>query len=307
MTLRNAFADIATEPTLASILTALNALNTEVLQKLEAGEAVALPPATLAALESITAVVSGEVSLDAATLAALESISVVNFPVSQAVTGPLTDLQLRATPVPVTATISDGAGPVTVDGTVALDAPTLAALESITVAIAAGQTVALDASTLAALETITAVVSGSVSLDAGSLSALESVSIDNFPASQAVTGPVTNTELRAAPLPFASPAVLVTSGSVAVATNDAALITPAAGKAVRYLKFHLHMDPAAAQGSYNTVTVKIGAAVVFTDRFEPGLPYLEAIVLASPAVNAAVTITTSTADTIFYNLRHQES
>lgn len=49
-----------------------------------------------------------------------------------AVTGPLTDAQLRATPVPISGTVSV-TEPVTVDGIVALDAPTLAALETTTV------------------------------------------------------------------------------------------------------------------------------------------------------------------------------
>lgn len=50
------------------------------------------------------------------------TVDVGNFPLTQAVTGPLTDAELRATPVPVsgTVTITDGAGPVTVDGTVSV-------------------------------------------------------------------------------------------------------------------------------------------------------------------------------------------
>jgi len=61
----------------------LTALLTELGQKLEPGQAVALDAATLAALESITAAVTG-------------SVAVTNLPASQAVTGPLTDAQLRA-------------------------------------------------------------------------------------------------------------------------------------------------------------------------------------------------------------------
>lgn len=45
-----------------------------------------------------------------------------------AVTGPVTDAQLRATPVPVSGTVAS-----TVTGTVALDAPSLAALDTVTV------------------------------------------------------------------------------------------------------------------------------------------------------------------------------
>jgi len=58
------------------------------------------------------------------------NVSVNNFPASQAVTGPLTDAQLRATPVPISGTVtanagsgpfpvSDNGGSLTVDGTVA--------------------------------------------------------------------------------------------------------------------------------------------------------------------------------------------
>jgi len=61
---------------------------------------------------------SGEVSLDASTLAALETVQVGNFPATQPVSGtvtantglsqPVTDAQLRATPVPVSGTVSTG-------------------------------------------------------------------------------------------------------------------------------------------------------------------------------------------------------
>lgn len=75
--------------------------------------------------------------------------------------------------------------PVTVDGTVALDAPTLAALENVVVS----GTVALDAGTLAALETINAVVSGTVELGATTLAALESITV-TVSGSVAVAGTV---------------------------------------------------------------------------------------------------------------------
>ena len=68
----------------------LTALLTELGQKLEPGQAVALDAATLAALENITAAVTG-------------TVSVSNMPATQAVSGPITDGQLRAAPVPVSA------------------------------------------------------------------------------------------------------------------------------------------------------------------------------------------------------------
>lgn len=69
-----------------------------------------------------------------------------------AVTGPLTDTQLRATPVPV----GDGGGSLTVDGP-------------------------LTSAQLVAAEPL-------------------AVSVGNFPASQPVTGPLTDAELRATPV-----------------------------------------------------------------------------------------------------------
>lgn len=107
-------------------------------------------------------------------------------------TDALTNAQLRATPVAVDddATQTALAGILTELGT-KLDA---------------GGTVALDAATLAALESVTATVTGSVS-------------VSNFPASQKVDGTVavsnhptpqtnalTNTELRATPVPVSTDA-----------------------------------------------------------------------------------------------------
>jgi len=119
--------------------------------------------------------------LDAATLLALETtdVNVLNFPATQ-----------------------------TVDGTVALDAAFLSALENITIdsiiadvnlsatTLAALETIELGATSLAALENIT-IDAGSIELGATSLAALENITIDggtvavsNFPALQPVSGTV---------------------------------------------------------------------------------------------------------------------
>lgn len=197
----------STETKQDTIIAGLSALLTELQQKLETGQAIALDAGTLAALETI--IVSGTVALDAGTLAALETIQVGNFPATQPVTGPLTDTQLRAapvpvsfpadeagltdaelraTPVPVSGTVSV-AEPVTVDGTVALDSGTLTALETITVLISSGQVVGLDAASLAALESITAAVSGTVAVS-GSVEVVNDVGnplpVSGFPADQKV-------------------------------------------------------------------------------------------------------------------------
>ena len=127
---------------------------------------VALDTPTLAALESITAAVTGSVELGATTLAALEAITAT-------ISGTVT----------VAGTVSVGNFPVTqpVSGTIALDAPTLAALETVNAVIQSGAVVGLDSSTLAALENI--VVSGTIALDSTTLTALETITA-------AVTGTV---------------------------------------------------------------------------------------------------------------------
>lgn len=153
---------------------------------------VALDAATLAALEQVTvAIASGQiVGLDAATLAALEAI--------------------------------------TVSGTVALDAATLAALESVTVA----GTVALDSATLAALESITATISGTVAvagtvaLDGPTLAALETIQVGNFPATQPVSGPLTDAQLRAAAVPVSGPLTDAQLRAAAVGISAASLPLP---------------------------------------------------------------------------------
>lgn len=77
-------------------------------------------------------------------------------------------------------------------GVVALDAPTLAALESIS--LNAGQVVGLDSATLAALETINALVTGSVDATIVNWPASQNVNgqvnIGNFPANQPISGSI---------------------------------------------------------------------------------------------------------------------
>lgn len=65
------------------------------------------------------------------------TVNVGNFPATQPVSGPLTDTQLRATPVPVSGPLTDAqlrAVPVPVSGTVSVGAPTtLATVTNISV------------------------------------------------------------------------------------------------------------------------------------------------------------------------------
>lgn len=149
--------DIATQATLAAVLSAVQALNVSAAAIQSAAEAI-----NGKAVAINTGAVAGTVALDAGSLAALETISVANFPATQQVSGtvdtgltqPLTDAQLRATAI---------------------------------------------------------AVSGTMTLDAGSLAALETINVGNFPATQQVSGtvtantgltqPLTDAQLRATPVP----------------------------------------------------------------------------------------------------------
>lgn len=202
MTARNAFGDLATEAQQQSIVTALGSLLTELQTKFEAGQQVALDAASLTALESINAAVSGAVTvsgtvgLDANSLAALETIN-ANVTGTVGLTNGTT-VALDATSLSALETVNasvSGTVSLTNGTTVALDAGSLSALETVnanvtgTVGLAPGTTVGIDggsvevtladttvslsAGSLAALESVT--VGGSVELDAGSLAALESI------------------------------------------------------------------------------------------------------------------------------------
>lgn len=114
------------------------------------------------------------------------------------------ELSLEATQQDVLAALQ-GVLTVAHQGDIALDAATLAALENVTTVISGD--VALDAATVAALQDVVATISGTVSvqgsvgLDVATLAALENITVTVGNASLAVTGPLTNTELRATPLP----------------------------------------------------------------------------------------------------------
>lgn len=128
---------------------------------------VALDAATLAALESIQAAVQGTVELGAATLAALETINAI-------VTG--------------TVAVSNFPTSTTITG-------------NVEVANDVGNPLPISGTVTANVGTGTQPVSGTVALDSVTLAALESISVQNFPGTQPVSGPLTDTQLRATPVP----------------------------------------------------------------------------------------------------------
>jgi hypothetical protein len=113
-------------------------------------------------------------------------IAVSNFPVTQTVDGTVAlDASSLAALENTTVDINNFPSVQTVDGTMFLDSTNITALQSVTATISnfpATQTVAgtvtLDATSLAALETVNANVTGSVSLDSGSLVSLENVTVN---------------------------------------------------------------------------------------------------------------------------------
>lgn len=118
-------AGASTSASQATEITALGSLLTELQQKLEPGDAVVVSalPAGLATGAKQDTGNNSVASIDTKTPALVGGrVPVDGSGVTQPVSGPLTDAQLRATPVPVsgTVTITDGSGPVTVDGTVAI-------------------------------------------------------------------------------------------------------------------------------------------------------------------------------------------
>lgn len=341
------------------ILTVLNGLLTELAEKIEAGQAVELGATTLAALETIQATVSGSVSvsnfpgtqavsgtvdlssatlaalesvqaaitgtvaLDAPTLAALESITATiagvvsvigtievsnlpaTYPLPAAQITALTPPSTIALDAPTLAALEQIQAAVT--GTVALDPATLAALEAITVS----GTVALDAPTLAALESITAVVSGTVALDAGTLAALESITatvsgtvgVSNFPAEFPLpagqvsaltpqTDALTDAELRAAEINVADSGEReYTHVTVRVTSSgDTTIHTPGVGKAVRLRYIYAIADPAAV------VTPEISVSLG-TDRIYLGYAIAKRQ-LKTGAVNAPLKVNLSSAATV---------
>jgi hypothetical protein len=147
------------------------------------------------------------------------SVAVSNFPSSQAVTGPLTDTELRATPVPMSGTITAnaGAGTFAVSAT-SLPLPTAASQEHVAAAsphaarLSDGAafykaTTPSDTQPVSVAGTVT--VSGpltdtqlratAVPVSGTFFQATQPVSIA---ASVAVTGPLTDTQLRATPVPI---------------------------------------------------------------------------------------------------------
>lgn len=133
------------------------------------------------------------------------------------------------------------------DGGLALDTATLAALETINAIVSgsvsvsnmipavetglATETTLASRASEAKLEAVRALlaatlqVAGTIALDTTTLAALETISVGNFPASQPVTGPLTDTQLRAAVVPVSGP---VTDAQLRAASVGVTVANPTA-------------------------------------------------------------------------------
>lgn len=186
---------------------------------------------------------------------------------------------------------------------VTLDNGDLADVDMATVDAPTGkvQLVALDAASLTALETITA------ALDAASLAALETISVANFPATQPVSGPVTDVQLRASRLPVLDASADLGVTAVGVAAAAVTLTLPAVAAAFHHitrLEIGLY-STAARTGAATPITVTTtnfpggpaftfatAAAIGAMDRliFEPAKPKRSAVAnTATTVVCPAVT------------------
>lgn len=271
MALRNAFGDLSLEATQQDVLAALAALLAELQTKLDAGGTVALDGATLAALEAITSTVANFPSdyPDAAVLVKNEEVRALLASV-------LADLELKAD--------------LTETQPVSLPGAQVADLKAVTATIGNWLADYPDAAVLAKNEQIRALI------DALNTKVQSSVTADQgTPGSSA--WPIIDTLVT--PFDF----------EVSAAVADQVVVTPSPGMRLRVVGFQLHMDPAAALGTYNIVHLGlVGAGPndrIFRDKFEPGLPYAESKVYEGD-VDAPLTITTSDASTIYGNVRTQE-
>lgn len=187
-------------------------------------------------------VVEGIVELGATTLTALETITVLQGTSPWVVSAnnfTIRDLLFSTDKVDVsgsTVTITDGSGPITVDGTVAVTQSTSPWIVSGTVTITDGSGPVTVDGTITANQGTSPWVT---SLDATTLTALENVTVQNGAGVAAVNiqdggnsitvdGPLTDVQLRATPVPI-SGTVTVTDGSGPITVDGTVAVTNAGG------------------------------------------------------------------------------
>lgn len=261
-------ADPAVTAALASILAKLGA--------------VTLDAPTLAALETISvsnfpadfpdAAVLAKVEavrvLLAATLTITGTVAVLNFPATQPVSGPLTDTQLRATPVPVsgTVTVTDGSGPLTVDGSVAVT--NFPATQPVSGPLT-------DAQLRAA-----AVVVSAVDLDVRNLA-------------------LTQDSVRQTQRPMSSYV-----DTLAAPQTDAIAAAITSPDRIRVLRLDGGSRPNNPADSFVTVTINVGGVAIFSKMLQVGEP-IGGQVCIEGAAGDDLTITMTGTGSVDFNLRYE--
>lgn len=153
-----------------------------------------------------------------------QPVSIATMP-STPVTGPLTDTQLRATPVPVSGTVTATTGGLTDTQLRASAVPvSLTTLPALTAGSAViGHVIADTGSTTAVTGNVAVTSAGLTNLDVAlstrTKPADQQHTIIDSSAAIAVTGPLTDTQIRATPLPI-SGAVTVTGSATANAGTN---------------------------------------------------------------------------------------
>lgn len=185
-----------------------------------------------------------------------------------------------------------------VTGTVALDAATLAALESVTATIAGTVpvtgTVALDAATLAALESVS-------SADAAVLAAVQAADANRNADDDALRGVVsTETTLagQKANLDFRYSGGKSSVGGTLNTAGANTVITPAAGKRIRV--FWVSVIPSSDGSSANLATVALGAQTLYV-----GYAFAHWEVFTGTA-NTPLTVSLANGQPVAYTVHYQE-
>lgn len=259
-----------------------------------------------------------------------QSVVVSSVGGTVAVSGPLTDAQLRATALPVSGTVGVSNFPATqlVSGTVNVgnfpgpdesgltDVQLRAAAVPVSGPLTDTQLRATGVPvtgplTDAQLRALAVAISGTVTLDVATLAALETISIANFPATQPISGTVTVVEPVSIDDNSGS---LTTDGTyderysggklsfatTVAAAGDTALVTPATGKALRVV--WVSAIPSPDNSSANRVRFKFGAA---------GAPFYESYAVAhwevfQGAVDVPLVLNTATAEAVSVTVHYRE-
>ena len=270
------------------------------------------------AVDAVTATINDGVPVTGSFYPATQPVSIA---ATVAVSGPVTDAQLRASAVPVSGSFYPATQPVSIAATVAVSASalplpagaatqtTLASVDSRlagTLAVNTGITQPLTNTELRA--TAVPVSAASLPLPTGAATQTTLASLDSRLAGTiAVSGPITDTQLRASAVPVSAAALPLPSGASTEATLEAIRVLTAEVRNLSetilyYISSTLEKMPrldAADRIIINgseitqTVTISSGTVTTLSDQTNIG---------GRPASNMAVAISNSGAQYLYDNI-----